>query len=202
MLSFSNIRSFFVGNHNLAIDDTIHPRMPKYYKMKPIVELLTGKLKENHQNWIGVTLTARVVAAIASLALYQEINLLLTITGTFCLALIVSQADKENAAYLSALEIVFMLNLVVVSAYFLGSDTKYRAVFTTVSIAISILLFLGVFVYHAVELVGKVCSTILKFRVERQTKKNVVKNDDADEQLEEWLNRPTTTTVDVDIETL
>ncbi len=49
-----------------------------------------------------------------------------------------------------------MLNLIVVSAYFIGSDTKYRAVFTTVSIAISILLFLGVFVYHAVELVGKV----------------------------------------------
>ena len=88
--------------------------MPKYYRMKPIVESFTGKLKENHQNWIGVTLTARVLAAIASLALYQEINLLLIITGAFCLALIVSQAYKENAAYLSALEIAFMLNLVVV----------------------------------------------------------------------------------------
>ena len=38
--------------------------------------------------------------------------------------------------------------------------------------------------------------------MERQTKKNVVKNDDVDEQLEERLNRPTTTIVDVDIETL
>ena len=119
-------------------------------KWKPLFDAYYGPLKDKHQYWIGLTLLVRVVLAVVDVAIQAiapKINVLLIVILSAILICVVYPVYKKS--YVFILEASFLLNLITVSVGFLYTDDQHnRMILTYISVAISLITFLGTVTYH------------------------------------------------------
>ena len=119
-------------------------------KFKPFFDTYTGPLKTKFHFWIGLTLLVRVLLAITAVA-FQAINpvisidILLLVCGVLCMVALY----VFKKLVITCLELSFLFNLIILSvAFFSTDDTKSRMIFTSLSASISLMTFIGIFLYH------------------------------------------------------
>ncbi len=171
-------------------------KVPKHYKIEPILHSFTGRLKRNREYWIGLSLITRLGFAIGTILLPQVTILRILIVVLFILGLIVSQVYKR--IYLSLLEIVFMLNLLTVSAIFIEqTNIELLAVSISVSVLISALMFMGICIYHGIKCVQRVRPKVASYLRTRRETKRKIKEAENEQQIIK-IKSPTLTLVDLD----
>ncbi len=169
-------------------------KVPKHHKIDPILDSFTGRLKKNYEFWIGLSLISRVFLALVTILAHREVVLRILIVVIFILGLVVLNAYKR--IYLSLLEVAFLLNLLTVSAVFVGeTDNRIRAISISLSVLISALMFLGICIYHGINFVKRVRPKVVKYLKKRLEMKQ--KHKEAEDEQEEVPKTPTITVVDI-----
>ena len=119
-------------------------------KLKPLLDSYTGPLQIKYQFWIGLTLLVRVLLAISAVS-FQAINpvisidILLLVCGLLCIVVV----HVFKKLLITCLELSFLFNLIILSiAFFSTDDTKSQMICTCVSVTITLVTFIGIFLYH------------------------------------------------------
>ena len=131
--------------------------------LKPFLDAYYGSFKDKHHYWVGVLLVVRGVLFIffaSFFAIENNVNLLLTIVGSFSLSAL--PASVYKMVYLSVLEKSFLLNLGVLAAgtFYIrlhvvqdsSQDSSQEALLTT-SVGFAFLEFCGIITFHSYKFV-------------------------------------------------
>ena len=119
-------------------------------KFKPLFDSFFGPLKDNHSYWIGLTMSVRVVLAIAAAVIQgtnPTINIDLAIVITLLLIMPLNSTYQKR--YNCVFELLFMVNVAITGiAYLSASDMYCKIVLICVSGLISFALFLAILLFH------------------------------------------------------
>ena len=121
-------------------------------KFKPLFDSYcnTGPLKIKYHFWFGLTLLVRVLLAISAV-FFQAINPVISIDilRLVCALLCVVAVHVFKKWLITCLEFSFLFNLIILSVAFFSTDnTKSRMICTCVSVTVSFVTFIGIFLYH------------------------------------------------------
>ena len=169
-------------------------KLPKHHRINPILDSFIGRLKKNHEYWIGLSLIVRVILSLVTILLYPQIVLQILIIVLFIFGLLVFQVYKR--IYLSLIEAVFLINLLIVSSIFLGKkNNQLFAISISVSVLISALMFMGICIYHGIKFVQGVRPKVASYIRARLVTKRKIKEPESEQQVPK---PPTLTVIDLD----
>ncbi len=116
-------------------------------KLKPFLDCYTGPLKAKHQYWVGLTLFARVILAVISIA-YQAINprVSIDVLGLISAILCVLVINVYKNSYIACVELLFLFNIITLCFAFLSTDVAETSSF--ISSTVCFLMFIFIVLYH------------------------------------------------------
>ena len=123
-------------------------------KFKPFFDAYFGQLKPKHHYWIGLLLLVRVLLLVvyaSTSAIVPTVNIALMVLVSMLLLLVqVYAGSVYKSIYLSILENSFIVNLMIVGVIALYLDTinESNAAVMHTSIAIALVQFLAILLYH------------------------------------------------------
>ena len=131
-------------------------RLNPVARLKPLLDAYGGPYKDKYRFWTGVTLIVRLTLTVTfsftsgGLARVNAYIIITVIVGILTIWLFTNCVYES--VYVSALELVYLLNLNLLSIACLASlsldSKKYRAITIIVSICLSLALFLATMAVH------------------------------------------------------
>ena len=127
------------------------------HRLMPLFDAYTGPYKHKHRYWTGLLLLVRVLFLLIFSVNYSNdpaVNLLAITVITFTMLVYLSYMRVYKHWYHNSLEIVFFLNLGLLSVstvYQLLTSAENQALATNISASISFVLFILVIFQHAVQ---------------------------------------------------
>ena len=125
-------------------------------RLKPLLDAYGGPYKDKYRFWTGVTLIVRLTLTVifsftsGGLGLVNAYIIITVVVGILTIWLFMNCVYKS--VYVSALELVYLLNLYLLSIASLASfsldSKKYQAVTIIVSICLSLVVFLATMAVH------------------------------------------------------